>query len=109
MELKSTEIQSRAIRFSIEDNGVEVGRAYLYLVKNDLHAVPYGLLEDLFVVESHRSQGVGRQLVDQIITTARENKCSKLLALSRYSRTEVHAWYERLGFKDYGKEFRMDL
>lgn len=109
MELKSTEIQSKAIRFSIEDNGSEVGRAYLYLIKNDLHEVPYGLLDDLFVAETHRSQGIGRQLIEKIIASAREHHCSKLIATSRYSREEVHAWYLRLGFKDWGREFRMDF
>lgn len=109
MELKSVEIQSKGIRFAIEENGQEVGRAYLYLIKNDLHEVPYGLLDDLFVAEAHRSQGIGRQLIEKIIASAREHQCSKLIATSRYSREEVHAWYLRLGFKDWGREFRMDF
>ena len=109
MELKSTEIQSKALRFSIEAEGVEVGRVYLYLIKNDLHDVPYGLIDDLFVAETHRSQGIGRQLIEKVIASAREQHCSKLIATSRYSREEVHAWYLRLGFKDWGREFRMDF
>lgn len=109
MELKQTKIQSQAIRFAITDGEVEVGRAYLYLIKNDLHPVPYGLLEDLFVQESHRSQGIGRQLVEQVIATARDLQCSKLIATSRTGRDEVHAWYVRLGFREHGKEFRIDF
>lgn len=109
MELKSQDIQSKAIRFSLEDNGQEIGRVFLYLIQNELHPVPYGLLEDLFVVESHRNQGVGRQLVEKVIVAAKENHCTKLLATSRHGRDELHAWYERLGFKNHGVEFRMDF
>lgn len=109
MELKNTEIQSKAIRLSVEDNGQEVGRIFLYLIKNDLHETPYGLFEDIFVEESHRSQGVGKQLVAALIEEAKKQGCYKIVACARYSRPEVHAWYERIGFKDYGKEFRLDL
>lgn len=109
MELKSQENQSKAIRFSVEDAGQEVGRIFLYLIKNNLHEAPYGLFEDLFVAESHRNQGVGKQLITALIAEAKKQGCYKIVACSRYSRPEIHAWYERLGFVDYGKEFRIDL
>jgi GNAT superfamily N-acetyltransferase len=76
---------------------------------NDLHAAPFGLLEDVFVDESARGGGVGTALVRDVIAAAKEAGCYKLIATSRASRPKVHALYERLGFENYGVEFRMNL
>ena len=45
---------ARGLRFSIHRDGAEVARAYLYLMTNDLHEAPFGLMEDVFVAESER-------------------------------------------------------
>jgi GNAT superfamily N-acetyltransferase len=99
----------RGIRIFIEDKGKEVAHAYLYFIQNDLKPKRYGLMEDVFVDESLRGQGIGTKLVKKIIKLAKENDCYKLIGTSRYEREKVHALYERLGFKDWGKEFRIDF
>lgn len=109
MELKKEIKQNQAVKFFIEDQGKIVGRAYLYLIHNDLYNQPYGLLEDVFVAEAYRSQGIGNQLLKAVIAEAKDRGCPKLVGTSRYSRPQVHKWYEKLGFKDWGKEFRMDF
>ena len=101
--------QSSAVKFVAKENGQEVGRAFLYLISNDLHSEPYGLLEDVFVEETGRGKGIGKALVRAVIDEAKKRSCYKLIATSRTSRAEVHAWYERLGFKNYGLEFRIDF
>ena len=100
---------ARGIRFSITGENGEVARAYLYLMTNDLHDAPFGLLEDVFVAESERGSGLGTALVNEVIAAAREVGCYKLVATSRASRPKVHELYERLGFANYGVEFRMNL
>jgi GNAT superfamily N-acetyltransferase len=100
---------AHGIRFSISTNGEEVARAYLYVLSNDLHRAPFGLLEDVFVAESQRGHGLGTQLVHEVIAAAREVGCYKLIATSRASRSRVHELYERLGFQNYGLEFRLNL
>ncbi|MDO8521250.1 MAG: GNAT family N-acetyltransferase [bacterium] len=102
---------ARGLRFSINGGGKEIARAYLYVLKNDLHDTPFGLLEDVFVDETHRGTGTGRELLDAVIARARTEKCYKLIATSRDDGTRkvVHDWYLRLGFCDYGSEFRIDL
>lgn len=100
---------ARGIRFSIDGAGGEVARAYLYIMTNDLHDTPFGLLEDVFVVESERGSGLGTVLVEEVIAAARAAGCYKLVATSRASRPKVHALYERFGFASYGVEFRMNL
>jgi len=98
------------IRFSVrDDKNKEVGRAYLYIMHNDLHENPFGLMEDVEIVETHRGSGLGSRLVQEVIATAEEHHCYKLIATSRHSRPKVHTLYERLGFTNHGVEFRIDF
>ena len=100
---------AQGLRFSVSGPGGEIARAYLYVMTNDLHAEPFGLLEDVFVDESQRGSGLGTALVREVIAAAREAGCYKLIATSRAARPKVHELYERLGFENYGVEFRMNL
>jgi GNAT superfamily N-acetyltransferase len=97
------------IKLEAREGEMLLGWAYLYIMHNDLHKEPYGFLENLFVNEEHRGKGVGKKLIENLIKEAKEQGCYKLIGTSRYDRPEVHAMYEKIGFKDYGKEFRMDL
>ncbi len=108
--MDQTVVVATGIRFSIKRANEEVGRAYLYLIKNDLHDKPFGLLEDVYVHTSYRGQGIAGELLDAVLKKASE-ACYKLIATSRDdgTRTDVHAWYERLGFKNYGREFRINF
>lgn len=107
--MKESLIQSTAIRLSIEREQKEVAHAYIFLITNDLHDRSYGLLEDVYVDDAYRGQGIGTELIHAVITKAKELGCYKLVATSRDSRPEVHAWYERCGFDKYGAAFRMDF
>jgi GNAT superfamily N-acetyltransferase len=100
---------AQGIRLSIDVGAGEVARAYLYVLNNDLHDAPFGLLEDVYVHESHRGGGLGTELVKEVIAAAKEAGCYKLIATSRASRPKVHELYERLGFEKYGIEFRMNF
>jgi N-acetylglutamate synthase-like GNAT family acetyltransferase len=109
MEIKKTEKQSRAIKWEIKENDKVIGRAFLYLIYNDLHSEPYGLIEDIFIDDNQRGKGMGTKLVKKIIEEAKNIGCYKLIACSRYSRPQIHEWYKKLGFEDYGKEFKIKL
>jgi GNAT superfamily N-acetyltransferase len=107
MNIERKSKPAQGIRFSISGEQGEIARAYLYVMTNDLHAEPFGLLEDVYVDESQRGSGLGTTLVKEVISAAREAGCYKLIATSRASRTRVHELYERLGFANYGLEFRL--
>jgi GNAT superfamily N-acetyltransferase len=109
MKVDRQDRTAKGIRFSIQGSGGEVARAYLYLMTNDLHDAPFGLLEDVYVDESERGGGLGTTLVNEVIAAAREAGCYKLIATSRTSRPKVHELYERLGFAKHGVEFRMNF
>ena len=109
MKIERKEVKSRGVKLLMKDKGKEVARAYLYILKNDLHKEPFGLMEDVFVDEKYRARGIGTLLVKEVIKEARKSSCYKLIATSRHERGKVHGLYIKLGFKDYGKEFRMDF
>jgi len=109
MKINKKIINVNGIRFYIKNSGEEAARAYLYILKNDLHEAPFGLMEDVLVKENYRSQGLGTKLVKEIIKAAKGKGCYKLIATSRNKREKVHNLYKRLGFKDWGKEFRINF
>jgi GNAT superfamily N-acetyltransferase len=102
-------LSSNYYKFEYIIEGKIIGRAFLFLIYNDLHPKPYGLLEDVFVEEKYRGRGIGKELVKRVIEKARELGCYKLIATSRFERENVHQLYENLGFKKWGYEFRIDL
>lgn len=109
MKVKKKEMKVKGIRFSVVIDNKETARAFLYILFNNLHEEPFGFLEDVYVNESLRGQGVGTQLLNQVIDEAKKRECYKIVATSRYNRPEVHKLYKRLGFKKQGIEFRLDF
>jgi GNAT superfamily N-acetyltransferase len=87
---------------------MEVGRASLYRIPNQLHQKPFGFLEDVYVDASQRGKGIGTQLVHKVIEEA-STDCYKLICTSRHEKPAVHRLYEGLGFKNHGLEFRIDF
>ena len=109
MEFKEKTIETMGIKICVEENGREIGRCFIYLIKNDLHKEPYSLLEDVYVDENFRGKGIGTELVKRAIELARKLNCYKIIATSRFERENVHEFYQKLGFEKFGYEFRMDL
>lgn len=68
-----------------------------------------GCIMALCVTESVRGRGVGRALVEQIESIAREMGCVKLSVASGLRRTETHRFYENLGYEEITKRFVKQL
>jgi GNAT superfamily N-acetyltransferase len=110
IEIARVVVPSFGFRFDLNRDGEPVGHAFLYGGWNTLHNRPFGLMEDLGVVPEHQRKGFGTQLFEKVRGEARDAKqCYKLIATSRHSRPEVHDLYLKLGFTDWGREFRMDF
>jgi GNAT superfamily N-acetyltransferase len=78
-----------------ERGGELLGFASAYL---DLNSVRYGLrcwVEDLAVSPEHRSQGVGRALLETAKRWARDRGATHLELDSGEARTDAHRFYER--------------
>jgi GNAT superfamily N-acetyltransferase len=97
----------RAIAQAIEDQesavlvaehrGELLGLCTAYL---DMNSVRFGVrcwVEDLAVSPQHRSQGVGKALLDRAKDWARERGASHLELDSGDARAEAHRFYEREG------------
>jgi len=108
-KISKKKIEASGIKFFVEKDGKEVARAFLYVMTNDLKKEPFGFLEDLFVDETLRGQGIGTQLLNMVIAEAKNLGCYKLVATSRYEREGVHKMYEKNGFENFGIEFKMYL
>ena len=109
MQIETQDTKARGKKLTISTQGKEIARARIYILYNDLHQHPFALLEDVFVQEEFRSRGYGAQMVSAAIEEAKKAGCYKIIGTSRNTRTQVHDFYTKLGFTDYGKEFRMDL
>ncbi|MDO8510724.1 MAG: GNAT family N-acetyltransferase [Nanoarchaeota archaeon] len=109
MQLQTKEISASGVKIILEENGRQIGRGFLYLLHNDLHTEPFGLMEDIFVEESFRGQGHGGKITAAIIEEAKRRGCYKLICTSRFSNEKAHHLYEKLGFKKHGNEFRMEF
>ncbi|MEM7612750.1 MAG: GNAT family N-acetyltransferase [Pseudomonadota bacterium] len=109
MDINHTNLIAQGFPFSVNSNGTEVARAYLYLMLNDLHKQPFGLVKDVFVDESQRGGGLGPRLANETVAAAKENGCYKLITTSRDSRPKVHGLYRRLGFSDHSRNIRINL
>jgi GNAT superfamily N-acetyltransferase len=107
--IKEKLLQSNFYKFEYVVDEKIIGRAFLFIIYNDLHQKPYGFLEDVFVEEKYRGKGIGKELIKRVIEKAKELGCYKLIATSRFEREMVHKLYENLGFKKWGYEFRLDL
>jgi GNAT superfamily N-acetyltransferase len=107
--LKTVRVPAYGVKITKALRGKVVGRAYLYVMTNDLHERPFGLMEDVFVDPDHRGSEIGTTLVKRVVAEAKRHRCYKLIATSRHARSRVHALYDRLGFKDHGREFRIDF
>jgi GNAT superfamily N-acetyltransferase len=108
-EINKKKVKSYGIKFFVKKDGKEVGRAFLYIMQNDLKKEPFGFLEDLFVNEELRGQGIATEMLKNVIAEAKKLNCYKLVCTSRYENEGVHKLYEKLGFKNFGIEFKMYL
>lgn len=109
MNIVKEERPAGGIRLSLREEGKEVGRAWLYVLRNDLHDRPFGFVEDVFIDASCRGKGYGTKLVEELIAEAKRQNCYKMVLTSRNVKPEVHRFYDKCGFAEWGKEFRLDL
>jgi len=109
LKLNFREFKTKAIKLELIDEDKIIGRCFIYLIRNDLHEEPYCLLVDVFIKEEFRNKGYGSYLVEKAIKITKKLGCYKIIATSRFDRDHVHRFYEKLGFKKFGYEFRMDL
>lgn len=86
-----------------------IGTATIYYINVAARGRPYAFLEGLVIHEDHRGNGHGTAFFKKCLQIAKEKNCYKMLFTSGLDRQDAHKFYEKLGFKKWGYEFRMDL
>jgi len=92
-----------------KNDGRVAGTATIYYIKVAARAKPYALLEGLVVDKKQRHHGIGSKLFKECVEVARRKNCYKMIFTSGNDRKDAHDFYEKLGFKKWGAEFRKDL
>ena len=69
----------------------------------------FAFVEGLVVDETTRGRGIGSAMLSECVKLARKRDCYKIIFTSGFDRQQAHGLYEKLGFKKWGFEFRMDL
>lgn len=110
MDIERKEIYAEAIRFHIEKEGREVARAYLYLLGDDSSVGLFGFLHDFYVDAFAEGEDYGFVIAQEVIKEAKKRGCYKLISTKRHnSGKRMNELYEKLGFKGFGLEFRIDF
>jgi len=87
-----------------------IGTFNLIVVPNLTHgAMPRAIVENIVVDERRRRRGIGRALLNEAVSRAREAGCYKVQLLSRRERGEAHRFYEALGLEGTATGFRLYL
>lgn len=105
----ATNVPSRSVRLTVERGGHEVGHAWLYFIRSDLHSRPYGLLEDVWIDPHFQGNEHEMSLVRCVMRQAKDEGCYRLVVTSRTENEKVHELYKSLGFTIHGYEFQIDF
>jgi GNAT superfamily N-acetyltransferase len=89
-----------------QDVVIVVAEGTLDAIAGWIHAAEHDILEvgrfceilGLVVAADHRSQGIGRRLVEEVEHWARERGLNRVSVRSNIVRTESHPFYERTGY-----------
>jgi len=74
-----------------------------------LHSAPSGLIDELVVSKDHRGKGVGRKLVQVAIEKCKQLGCCEVEVSTELSNINARKFYKKMGFKEKGLLFEMDL
>jgi len=86
-----------------------VGTASILIVPSLQHGQPWGYVDNVVVAEDYRRKGIGTKLGESLTNFAKKKKCYKIVLTSRFTRPEVHQFWEKLGFEKHGLSFRKNF
>ena len=91
-----------------EKDGEVLGTLYIQVIPNLSHnGTPYAVIENVVVDKRFHKQGIGRLLIENALTFAREAGCYKVQLLSMKKRLDAHQFYRAFGFEDSALGFRL--
>ncbi|GAB3484679.1 GNAT family N-acetyltransferase [Azotobacter salinestris] len=81
-----------------EENGRPLGMVNLLYTVSTALGAPVALLEDMVVDAAARGRGLGTQLLEAAIATARQHGCLRITLLTDADNLDAQRFYARQGF-----------
>ena len=91
-----------------KDNNEFIGCAQLVIIDDPFWNRRWGLVENVFVKDSYRKCGVGKQLMERVEIQAKLFGCKFIKLTSGFDKMAGIALYESLGYEK-GYSFRKEL
>lgn len=87
-----------------------VGTFAVLIMENMAHmGTPSAVVEDVGVLPTIQSKGIGKLMMEFAMDFAREKGCYKMSLSSNLRREKAHQFYESLGFQKHGFSFLIPL
>jgi GNAT superfamily N-acetyltransferase len=91
--------EDKFIYLVIEDNGIFVASCNVSIIpKLTRGAKPFAVIENVITHPDYLRRGLGKKIINEALSIAKNNNCGKAMLLSNYKRKEAHLFYENLGF-----------
>ena len=95
--------------YVVEENKKLIGFATFSIRLVIRYPKPIAELDELIVLPGYRKKGVGKLLMNKILSKAKELNCYRLFIESHYDHKVAHKLYEKLNFTNYGFHFIKNL
>lgn len=95
---------NESVLFTAKKDDEIVGFTQLFPTFSSASLKKVYILNDLFVLENYRNQGIAKLLMHQVIEFAKENNCARV-SLSTARNNPAQILYEKLGFKESSFKF----
>lgn len=102
--LKERMQNNESIIFTAKKDNEIVGFTQLFPTFSSASLKKVYILNDLFVLEHYRNQGIAKILIHRVIEFAKENNCARV-SLSTARDNPAQILYEKLGFKESSFKF----
>lgn len=93
-----------------DDEGKAVGTFSLMVFCSPSHeGENQAMLDAVVVTAGMRGRGVGEQMIREAMRIAADAGCYKMMLSSNLKRADAHRFYERLGYRQHGFSFTIDI
>ncbi|UPQ79009.1 GNAT family N-acetyltransferase [Flavobacterium azooxidireducens] len=96
---------SKHIFLLAEINQTPVGFLSCHVQNLIHHGGLVGEIQEMFVDANYRSHHIGKKLLDELKTIAKQNNLLQIEVTSGFKREKAHTFYEREGFPHTHKKF----
>jgi N-acetylglutamate synthase-like GNAT family acetyltransferase len=94
----------------VEDNNRIIGTCSLIIIDNLGHkGAKLAVVESVIVERKFRGRGVGHIMMNHVMEMAKKEKCYKIMLSSNKKRILAHRFYQKLGFKQHGISFVVEV